>query len=114
MSRLVRMRERGHAVACDGCGGVIDVPEHLDFPDYVDLYEDRVLAGNVQVAALASVLICCAPVSAVAWWVASGAVQRAADEGRPLDPALIRARRVAGLIALGETFAFVMFSLTCS
>ena len=102
MSRLVRMRERGHAVACDGCGGLIDVPENLDFPDYVDLYEDRILAGNVQVAAVVSVFLCCAPAAATAWWLASGAAQRAADEGRPLDPALVRARNIAAAATVLE------------
>ena len=112
MSRLVRMRERGHAVACDGCSGLIDVPANLDFPDYVDLYEDRILAGNVQVAAVVSVFFCCAPAAATAWWLASGAAQRAADEGRPLDPALVRARRLAGVIAVGETLVFLVYAVS--
>lgn len=102
-SRLVRLRERGTTIACDGCGGAFDVPANLDFPDYVDLYEDRVLATNVELAVVASVVLCCAPVAAVAWWMASGAVQRATDEGRPLDPALVRAHRVAAVVALVES-----------
>ncbi len=112
MSRLIRMRERGHAIACDGCDGVIDVPANLDFPDYVDLYEDRILAGNVQVASIVSVLMCCAPAAAIGWYLASGAAQRAADESRPLDPALVRARRLAGAVAVGETVVFVVVALS--
>jgi hypothetical protein len=113
MSRLIRMRERGHAVACNGCNGLIDVPESLDFPDYVDLYEDRILAGNVQVASVVSLLMCCAPAAAVGWWLASGAAQRAADEGRPLDPVLVRARHLAGVAAVGEAIVFVVLALSC-
>ena len=112
-SRVVRMRERGHTVACDGCGGGIDVPANLDFPDYVDLYEDRVLAGNVQVVTLVSFLMCCAPFAAIGWWLASGAVQRAKDEGRPLDPALVRARRLAAVVtAIEVVFLLIAFVLS--
>jgi hypothetical protein len=96
------MRERGHAVACAGCGGEIDVPANLDFPHYVDLFEDRVLATNVELAVVASAVLCCAPVAASAWWFASGAAQRARDEGRPLDPALVRARNIAAAATVLE------------
>ena len=112
--RVIRMRERGHGVACDGCGGVIDVPENLDFPDYVDLYEDRVLARNVRDIALVSLLMACAPAAAIAWWLASNATQRAVDDSRPLDPSLVRARRLAGAIAVGETIVFIAIALSCA
>ena len=102
MSRLVRMKERGHKVACGGCDGVIEVPENLDFPDYVDLFEDRVLARDVRHAAYASLVLCCAPAAAVAWWFASGAAQRALEEGRPVDPQLVRAKRVAAIVTVVE------------
>ncbi len=107
LSRLIRMRERGHKVACNGCSGVIDVPANLDFPDYVDLYEDRVLAGNVQIAAVLSIVMCCAPAAAIGWWLASGAAQRAADEGRPVDPDLVRARAMAAVTAVIEMVVFL-------
>jgi hypothetical protein len=92
--RLVRQREHGATVACDACGATIDVPENLEFPAYSDLFADRVLAGNLETVLAASFVLCCLPVSAAAWWIAAGAVQRAHEDARPVDP---RLQRVLGL-----------------
>jgi hypothetical protein len=93
--RNVRERERGTTVACDGCGATFDVPEHLAFPDYAELQRDRVLAINLELVLGLAFLLCCLPASASAWWLASGALEREIESGRPPDPYVVRVNSIA-------------------
>ena len=82
-------------MACDACGAAIEVPASLGFPGYAEVHRDRMLAMDIEVGLAISVVLCCAPASAICWWIASGAIQRAADADRPVDPVLVRVRGIA-------------------
>ena len=97
--RLVRPLEKGATVACDGCGGTIDVPENLAFQRYWHVFGDREIADTMTRWLWMSFLFPCLPAAALCWWILSGAIQRARDEGRPVEPTLRRAR----LAAIGVT-----------
>jgi DNA-directed RNA polymerase subunit RPC12/RpoP len=109
--RIVRQGEKGRAVACDGCGAEIQVPENLAFPEYAQLYRDRALAQTLEGATGLGFILCCLPACAVAWWMAAGAVQRAHEDGRPLDPALGRIRDVAMTASLAHAALWTWVAL---
>lgn len=98
--RYVSARELGATVACNACAGTIEVPGTLSIADYSDVLHDRVLARRTETTAIVAFFFACLPAAAAAWWFADGVIGRRRDEGRPVDPMLLRARRTAAIVAL--------------
>lgn len=88
---------RGRTVRCPHCREENEAPENLDFATASDAaLKDLDRGGLLLFAAIAgSMLVVCAPVPAAVWWMANGAIARAKDEEREVEPAMVWAKWIS-------------------
>ena len=80
---------RGRTVKCPHCQGKNEVPDHLDFESAAEAsLQDLNRGGLLLFFGIAGSVILCVPVPAICWWMSVGAIQRAREEEREVDPTL--------------------------
>lgn len=107
----------GRTVPCPWCRAAVEVPRQLDFQTAkTEGRKDESAGGALLAFAVVGLLTTCIfgvgliP-AAIVWWLAQGRIQRARDDGRPVDP-LVAAARTISIIAsiLGAIILIVWFA----
>ncbi len=83
--RLVDERERGRTAYCHACGGAIEVPESLAFPEPAQIRAVKKFGLRLDTVLLLSLYTGLLPVSAACWWFAGRAIGRAEEAGLPVE-----------------------------
>jgi hypothetical protein len=106
---VVERSHRGKTIACRRCSAPYEVPQNLDFLTAdAESGRDRDHAGRLIVLVVAGGAACCLPISAYVWWAAAGAIHRARDEGRPVEPLLHSTLGVAMVFAILNGLIWVL------
>lgn len=91
--------ERHHVGAswpCPRCKATTEVPANLDFDTLLaESAVDRRRATRLLVTTVVAGVTCCLPLSAFLLWQISGAIHRARDADREVEPLLLSARALA-------------------
>jgi hypothetical protein len=105
---LIQRAHRGRTATCPKCGAGLEVPQSLDFVSIENATRrDREHAALLVAWAMFAGLSCCLPGSALVWWSSDGAIRRARDDGRPVDPLLVSTRAVAVVWAATAMLAWL-------
>ncbi len=90
----------GRTVPCPWCRGAVEIPSQLDFQTAkIEGRKDESAGGGLLAFAVVGLLTTCIGVglipAVIVWWLAQGRIQRARDDGRPVDPLVAAARTIA-------------------
>src|SRR5262245_696726 len=95
---VVERHQRGRTVPGPRCAAPFEVPQSLDFlAADAAAGEDRRLASRLFVTTVVAGVACCLPLAAYVWWNASGAIARAREADRPVEPLLLSTRACAAV-----------------
>ncbi len=99
---------RGRTVPCPRCRASNEIPQNLDFTEVDEKSRrDSDRGARLMTLAVAGFAACCLPLSGYVWWAASGAIHRAREEQREVDPLLLTTRLVAAIGTLISGIAVV-------